>query len=163
MKLSLLFLFLVVSCAHYEDVRPGVDGVHKVIVRAEEKDQGSQNAIEQANYYCEKVEHDKHAAFIDEKIEYTGSMDEKTRDTLRKASKAAEMVGGTSASVNSNNEDWSHDSEQTNNMGKNTTMHKRKHVGAQVNPPNPIGTAGAVGTIMTSGKDYLIQMTFKCQ
>lgn len=119
------------SCAHHRDVRPGADGVHHVIVREPTKESAERHAISQANHYCEQS--NRTAAFMNESTQYTGTMDESTRDTLRKASTAATILGGTSA-------------------------HARRH-----GEPNVLGTAGTIGSIMTNGDDYTADMKFKCQ
>lgn len=141
MKKTGLTLFLIVftlGCAHHRDVRPGVDGVHHVVVRAEDKESAEQSAISQAEHYCEQTK--RSMAIINEKTEYTGTMDEATRNTLRKASKAATVLGGTRVS-------------------------HRKGTEAQddLDQSNILHDAGKVGNIMTSGDDYRTEMTFKCQ
>jgi hypothetical protein len=129
-----LFVISFASCAHHRDVRPGADGIHRVVVRAQDKDQAERNAISQAEHYCEQSQ--KLPGFMDEKTQYTGSMDESTRDTVRKASTAALVLGGAGTVAGSN--------------GVRT--------GGSV-----LGGAGAVGAIMTSGNDYVSEMRFKCQ
>jgi hypothetical protein len=128
-------LLSLASCAHHRDVRAGADGIHKVIVREEEKEEAEQSAISQANHFCE--EQQKHAAFIEEKSQYTGKMDEGTRDTVRKASKAAAVVGGTLGTFG--------EDRGTRNAG------------------GIVGLGGVAGGVMTSGKDYTAEMKFKCQ
>ena len=56
--------FLLASCAHHRDVRPGADGVHKVVIATDDKEQGSRDAISQTNHFCE--ESGRHAAFVNE-------------------------------------------------------------------------------------------------
>lgn len=89
--LFLSSLVLLTACAHYPDVRPGADGVHKVVVAHAEKSQAVQSALRQAKSYCEDKK--QSAAFLKEKVEYTGSMDESTYHALGKISKAASAVG----------------------------------------------------------------------
>ena len=120
------------SCAHHRDVRPGVDGVHHVLVRSEDKEKAERDAISQAEHYCQMT--NRMPAFVEEKTSYTGSMDEATRDTVRKASTAAILLGGVA-----------HGSQSSRTGG------------------NVLGSAGAVGTVMTSGDDYVSDMKFKCQ
>lgn len=86
-----LFALTLASCAHYPDVRPGVDGVHKVVVSDADKTNAVQGALRQAKSYCEDKK--QSAAFLKEKVEYTGSMDESTYLALGKMSKAASAVG----------------------------------------------------------------------
>ena len=80
------------ACAHHRDVRAGVDGVHRVVVQSEDKDEGAQDAISQANDYCKTF--NKSAAFMNEEHKYTGSMDEKDYQTGKTISKVAQGVGG---------------------------------------------------------------------
>ncbi|MCC6278680.1 MAG: hypothetical protein IT289_12260 [Oligoflexia bacterium] len=126
--------FLLSSCGHHRDVRPGADGVHKVTVRGEEKEEAERSAISQAEHYCKEFE--KRPAFIEEKTVYTGNMDEKTRDTVRKASKAAMVVGGTASTFGKD--------EGTRTAG------------------GVVGVGGGVGSIMAGGNDYTSEMKFKC-
>ncbi len=115
------------SCAHHRDVRPGSEGVHRVLTHDQERSRSERNALQQAEHFCK--EQGKYAAIIKEETKYTGSMDEATRDTLRKASTAAIILGG-SAGANGD--------------------------------PSPVRTAGQVGGIMTSGDDYVTEMSFRC-
>lgn len=128
-------LLAVASCASHKDVRPGADGIHRVVVRASSRAVAERRAIKQANHYCDEEE--KHAAFLAEETNYTGSMDEKTRNTLRQASTAAMVLGGAGAAT-----------------GKSETM---KSVGGAV------GAAGTAGRVMVSGNDYTADMKFKCR
>jgi hypothetical protein len=67
--LTLVSIFAV-ACAHHRDVRPGVDGINLVVVQTEDSEDGSRNAISQANHYC-KEQGRKSAAFITEEKKYT--------------------------------------------------------------------------------------------
>jgi hypothetical protein len=93
MKNVLLFLsFLFLSaCAHHRDVRPGADGVHRVVFLTEEKGAGGSEAMSQASHYCKEFQ--KHAVVVDEKSTYTGSMKEETYQNTKVASKVATGVG----------------------------------------------------------------------
>jgi hypothetical protein len=93
MKSLMLFCLIVLAaCASHKDVRPGEDGVHRVVVRGYEKSSVERSAIKQANRFCKKS--DKYAAFISENTKYTGSMEEKTHNTVKKVSRAATVGGG---------------------------------------------------------------------
>jgi hypothetical protein len=96
MKASRLLLVgfgvLLFSCAHHRDVRPGAEGVHTVIVSAEDQEGGSRDAISQANHFCEQYK--KIAAFTTEEKKYVGSVDESTYKTGKNISKAAQIIGG---------------------------------------------------------------------
>ena len=84
-------LIILVSCAHHRDVRPGVDGIHRVSLQASETEDGTREAIDQANHFCE--ERGKSAAFISEEKKYTGDMNEKDYKNVRRAGKVAQVVG----------------------------------------------------------------------
>ncbi|CAE80070.1 hypothetical protein AB1A81_10255 [Bdellovibrio bacteriovorus] len=79
------------ACAHHPDVRAGADGVHRVVIASEDTEQGSREAIRQANSFCK--ERNQTAAFINENSQYKGDYDEKTYKTAKKASKAAQVLG----------------------------------------------------------------------
>lgn len=131
---SLFFVFLVVSCAHHRDVRPGAEGVHRVVVPAEDESSGSRNAIAQANHFCK--EQNKMAVFIDENQKYTGSMDESTYKTAKTVSKVAEAAGGAA---------WV--------FGRRRSA---KDAGAVV------GMGGGIAD-RALGNGYTVEMKFKCQ
>jgi hypothetical protein len=97
-------------------------------VRGQEKEQAERSAIAQAKHFCE--ERNQYPAFIEESTQYTGSMDEATRDTLRKASTAAQVLGHTT--------------------GNRHGIHRTSGNQAP-NAGDVIGSAGTVGAIMTSG------------
>lgn len=122
------------SCAHHRDVRPGADGINNVIVRAPDRTQAEQSAISQAEDFCDQFQ--KHPGFLEEKSQYTGTMDEATRDNVRKASHAAILLGGTGSVIGT-------DDVRTGG--------------------NVLGAAGTVGSVMTGGSDYQSVMRFKCQ
>ncbi len=129
-----LILALLAGCAHHPDVRPGAGGVHRVVVRAAEEQRAEQSALQQARSYCKQFE--QSPAIVDESTTYEGSMDEDTRKTVRNASKAAGVVGGSMSVLGGRSE---------RNAG------------------NVVGGAGAVGAIMTGDDAYVTQMSFKCQ
>lgn len=128
----LLPVLILSACAHHKDVRPGADGVHRVVVRGAEASGVERKAIDEANHFCKQF---GQIAYVvnEEKTQYTGSMDENTRKTIKKASTAAMVIG---AGVG---------------HGRNTGA-------GQV-----LGGAGTAGWIMTSGDDYVADMKFKCQ
>jgi hypothetical protein len=131
--LILLSLFFV-SCAHHRDVRPGVNGVHIVKIKAANKGDGSQDAIAQAQHFCETTYHNT-AAFIEESSNYEGSMDEETYKKAKTASKVAEAIGG---------------------AGYVFGGQKEKNVGGAV------AIGGHVSDSIL-GEGYTTQMKFKCQ
>jgi len=130
--LSLSCMVLLASCAHHRDVRPGADGVHRVLLTAEDTESGAQEAIAQANHFCEQ--RGKSAAFIDENKKYTGDMKEENYKTMKTAGKVATMVGGATYVFGGKNE---------SNLG------------------GIVGLGGAAADV-AAGKGYTIEMKFKC-
>jgi hypothetical protein len=126
-------LFVLTNCAHYPDVRPGVEGVHTVIVKAEDENSGARNALNQANDYCKTKK--QNAAIISESSEYKGSMDEESYKTAKKVSKAAEVIGPVV---------WGAGGKRESKAG------------------GVVGVAGAAGDEIL-GEEYSVKMTFKCQ
>lgn len=129
--ISILSAFFI-SCAHHRDVRPGVEGVHRVVVKSEDKDEGTRSAISQANHFCEQRK--MSAAFVDENQQYTGDMDEKDYQTGKKISKVAKVVGGTT---------WAMGGRSESNLGGLVGL-------------------GAVAADAALGEGYTITMKFKC-
>lgn len=83
--------FFAISCGHHKDVRAAADGNHRVVVVSTEKENGSREAIEQANHFCKD---DKMKAFVvSETQKYSGDMDENTYNNMRRVSKVAKTVG----------------------------------------------------------------------
>lgn len=83
---------LLASCAHHRDVRPGEDGLNKVILNVEDKDDGYRNAMAQAEDYCKQS--NQRPFIVTEGSKYQGNMDESTYNTGKTASKVAQAVGG---------------------------------------------------------------------
>jgi len=134
-SLACALAFLGFSCAHHRDVRGGADNVHSVTVRGTEKTYTERDAISQADDYCDQWE--KRAGILTQKSGYIGTtMDETTRDTVRKASTAAILLGGV-GSASADDDDVRHGG-------------------------NVVGAAGTVGAVMTGGENYETTMTFKC-
>ncbi len=132
----LLALLVLVSCAHHRDVRPGADGLHKVVVRGEDREQSERSALSQARHFCEERNLD--AAIVTEKTDYKGSMDEGTRETIKRASDVATILGGTM-------------------KGRSRANPNDTEAG------DVVQDAGRVGHAVTGGDDYLTEMTFKCK
>jgi hypothetical protein len=124
-----LFTF---GCAHHRDVRAGADGIHRVVIQTDDTDAAARDAISQANNFCE--ERNKQAAFINEDKKYTGDMDESTYKTGKRASKAAQAVGGAV---------WVFGGKTESDIG---------------------GITGLGGAVADSalGKGYTVEMKFKC-
>lgn len=136
MKKILVLLAVVsflASCAHHRDVRPGADGVHRVVVNTEDNEEGTQEAISQANHFCEQ--RNLSAAFLSEDKKYTGSMKEDDYKAMKTASKVATGLGSAAYVFG----------------GK-----KESTAGGIV------GLGGAVAGSV-AGKGYTVEMKFKCQ
>ena len=88
----LFFAFILGACAHHRDVRPGADGIHRVVVQTDDTAQASRNAIKQADHFCKQS--GQKSAFVNEEQKYTGDMDEKTYKKAKRATKAAKTAGG---------------------------------------------------------------------
>ncbi len=123
---------LVGACAHHRDVRAGADGIHRVVINTDDKDQGARDAIAQANHFCKQ--RNLSAAFVEEGSKYQGDMDEQTYKNAKTASKVAKVLGGT-----------------TYVMGGK----KESSAGGVV------GLGGAVADTVL-GKGYAVEMKFKC-
>ncbi len=79
------------SCAHHKDVRPGADGVHRVVIQTTGDESEKREAIDQANHFCK--ERKQYAAFVTEEQKYTGQMDEKSYQNTKVVSKVLKTVG----------------------------------------------------------------------
>ncbi len=130
--LSLGAVLFTAACAHHPDVRPGADGIHRVVITSEDSERGSREAIRQANSFCK--ERNLSAAFINENSQYTGDMDEKNYKMAKRASKAAKILGGTTYVLGGRNE---------SNIG------------------GVVGLGGAVADGVI-GKGYNVEMKFRC-
>lgn len=126
-------ILLLSACAHHRDVRPGADGVHRVVVQTDDKEAGSRDAISQANHFCEQSK--KTAAFVEENQKYTGSMDEGSYKTAKAISKATSAAGGTVYVMGAKKE---------SNIG------------------GILGAGGAIAN-SALGQEYKVEMKFKCQ
>ncbi len=124
---------VLVSCAHHRDVRPGADGIHRVVIVTDNKEAASRDAIEQANHFC-KDSGGKQAAFVNEEQKYTGDMDEQTYKNAKRATTVAKTVGGTV---------WAMGGKKESNIG------------------GLAGLGGAAGDAAL-GKGYTVEMKFKC-
>lgn len=124
--------FLFTACAHHRDVRLGADGVHRVVIKSEDGDEGSRDAIEQANHFCEQ--RGQQAAFVKEEKKYTGNMDEQSYKNAKAATKVAKTVGGAAWVLGGKNE---------SNLG------------------GIVGLGGMAGDAAL-GEGYTIEMQFKC-
>lgn len=128
-----LLSLIYAGCAHHRDVRPGTDGVHRVSVQTDNKEEGARDAISQANHYCDQYK--KSAAFMEENQKYTGDMDEKSYKKAKTVAKVAQGVGGAA---------WVFGGKNESNAGGIVGL----------------GSGIADGVL---GKGYTVEMKFKCQ
>jgi len=133
-KMAMVFsLVTLASCASHTHVRPGANGIHRVVIRGVEKETVERAAIREAGSFCGTK--DLSPAFVEEKTAYTGSMDESTHKMIGKVSKAASAGGG-----------------MMGVMGGQ----KEKNVG------QGIFGAGVVGATLQDEEAYTSDMSFKC-
>lgn len=131
---SLLFTVFGFACSTASvQVMPGEDGINRIRSRDIERDDAEDEAVKAANKYCEKRK--LQAVFIpnNQKTQYTGDMDEETRNTVRKASKVASVLGGVG-------------------IGTGRTV-----------PGAVVGSAGTAGVMMTNDRDYESTLEFRCK
>lgn len=129
----LLTVSFLAACAHHRDVRPGADGVHRVVVVAEDEKEGARNALSQANDFC--GDRKLSAAIIEEKTAYTGSMDKDTYQKTKTGARIAKTVGGTAWVLGGKNE---------SNLG------------------GIVGLGGQAADA-AAGEGFTTEMKFKCQ
>ena len=129
----LLCFFLLNSCAHHRDVRPGSKGIHRVTIPTDNADEGSREALRQADHYC--AEKNKSAAIIEEESKYRGTMKEQDYKNAKTATKVAGVLGGTTMVFGGQRE---------------------RSAGGLV------GLGAAVGDAAL-GEGYVVEMKFECQ
>ena len=137
MKTAFLFCLSVAAlttagCAHHRDVRAGADGIHRVVISTDDADEGSRQAISQANHFCEQ--RGLSPAFVNEEAKYKGDMEESTYKNAKKATTAAKILGGTTYALGGKRE---------SSLG------------------GLVGLGGVVGDGVL-GKGYSVEMKFKC-
>lgn len=88
---TIIPLFFLISCAHHRDVRPNASGEHLVSFKTDRKNEGHQNAIRQANHFCEQEQ--KRAYIVKEESKYTGSIKESEYENRKTAAKIVKGVG----------------------------------------------------------------------
>ncbi len=86
------------SCAHnHKDVRPGIDGLNKVVVVAPDTETGTRSALEQATSFCKSKSKD--LAVVKESSKYTGDMDEQAYNNAKRVAKVAGSIGWAAGAV----------------------------------------------------------------
>ncbi|MCF2857070.1 hypothetical protein L1286_06295 [Pseudoalteromonas sp. SMS1] len=87
-----LLAALATGCAHHNNVRPAEDGKHYVNLTSETREKAAEEAIDQANHFCE--ESGSHQAYvINEQVTYMGSMSEDEYLRNRNLANAVEAAG----------------------------------------------------------------------
>ncbi len=132
-KVVILLALTLGACAHHRDVRPGTEGINKVVIMNDEKNFNGDNALAQAEHYCKEV--GKHPAIMTEVNQYVGSMDEQSYNNLKTGAKVAQTAGS---------------------MGYVFGGKKESDVGGVV------GLGGVIAN-QAAGQGYKYEMTFKCQ
>lgn len=125
-------MLLFTACAHHKDVRPSADGLHRVVVKSENTEEGSREAIKQSNHFCKQ--RGLQAAFVKEDQKYTGDMEEKSYKNAKMATKVAQSVGGAV---------WVFGGKKESNLG------------------GIVGLGGAAAD-EAIGDGYTVEMQFKC-
>jgi hypothetical protein len=106
---------------------------NRVTARDLEREGAEEAAVKAAGKYCEERGED--VVFVNNAdAKYTGELSESTRNTLRRGSQAAMILGGAGM-----------------------VPHRTRPYGGL------LGTAGTVGYVMTNGKDYEASVDFKCR
>lgn len=90
--LTIVAVLAVCSCAHHRDVRPGADGTHRVVIMTDQQEEGTRDAISQAQHFCKSK--NLEAAFVNEKAAYKGDLDEQTYKNAKRAATVAKTLGG---------------------------------------------------------------------
>jgi hypothetical protein len=126
-------LIVLSACAHHKDVRPGADGINRVVNTTEDPADGSRAALKQANNYCK--EFDKHPVIVTEGNKYVGAMDEADYKQVKAVGRVAKTAGGAV---------WALGGKDVQGVG------------------GAVGLGG-VAADEYAGKGYTVEMTFKCQ
>ncbi len=79
------------------DVRPGVDGIHRVVVISKNQVEGSREALNQADQYCKEIK--KSAYFFNSKTDEDTSAKNKTSAPTKKAAPAGEEAEPTEKQI----------------------------------------------------------------
>ena len=93
-KTTIVYTLLLIlsACAHHPDVRPSEDGIHKILLMVEDKNNGGREALDQAKSYCKEI--NLQPVIVSEKTNYVGNMDEQTYNKVKTGAKVAEAAGG---------------------------------------------------------------------
>ena len=130
----ILMLLTLAACGHHRDVRPGPQGINKVVVSTDEVQKGTRNAMDQATHFCK--EHNKHPIYLKEEKKYVGTIDEKLYAQTKMITRGAKTA-----------------SYQT----RATNPRKVK------NQTSDLLRVGSTSADSALGDGYLVSMTFKCE
>ncbi|MCF6437272.1 MULTISPECIES: hypothetical protein [Pseudoalteromonas] len=85
---------LLSACAHHDDVRPGNDNQHYVVIKSVDRSEGIKEALGQATHYCEQSQ--SNMVVLNETIDYKGELPEhdylKTRATAEFVTEAGSWL-----------------------------------------------------------------------
>jgi hypothetical protein len=130
--LSFVFVVSLAACSTAKvRIMPGENGVNTIVSTDYEKDDAEEALVDKAKDYCK--DSNKQAIFLKNGSNYTGKMDEGTRNTVKKASNAAILVGGAGYGTHNNT------------------------------AGGVLSGAGIVGRTMVNDRDYRAEAQFKCQ
>lgn len=93
---------LFMGCAHSFDVKLGEGGIHKIILTEKAIDDGSEEALYQANHFCEK--RNLSAAVVNQQVVYIGSINEKKYIAKRNNIKAAKILNESEYALSGDND-----------------------------------------------------------
>ncbi|MGL6258518.1 hypothetical protein [Vibrio sp. WXL103] len=92
-KTTLIALpMFLIGCAHFDDVRPGIDGQHYVTVSAKSQTDATREALAQTRHYCEQFS--KAPAIVEETNRFEASISQEQYESRKQIAKAAQ-AGGT--------------------------------------------------------------------
>lgn len=133
-SLSIVIVLFAFGCAHHRDVRPGADGINRVVIISEGNNgEGPRAALAQAEHYCKEFQ--KMPGIVTEKTTYTGTVDEDTYNNGKAVSRVLKTVGGATSVFGGKNE---------------------RNAGG-------VGVLAGVGTDAALGNGYTTEIKFKCQ
>ena len=110
--LSVIAILLLAGCANvHVRLMPG-ENENRAVARSDEKEDAEEAALEKATEYCQ--EQKKSIVVLKDQVKYTGNLEETTRNTIRNASEAAQVLGaftsvgdaGTAGAIMTSDQDY---------------------------------------------------------
>jgi hypothetical protein len=92
-----LLVLLASACAHHAQISQNEDGSYLSFIRSSTRDSAEQTTYDDAVEFCKNK--NLMIQILKKDVKYTGSMDETTRNTIRKASGVASVLGGVNSPV----------------------------------------------------------------